>query len=217
MPKVSSKQKVKVHFNPDNIDLLISKGENLLQAAIAAGVHIHASCGGSGVCGTCKVLIEKGEVECTKTEKLTDEEYKQGLRQACQCRVLSDLSVYVPVESRLEKAMPVLLEVNTSGEESKFGCKNEDQLFSLIDDILILNTIEIQGLMTVGPFTDDKQRIRDAFIMLRELRDKTQARYSELELKELSMGMSADYEIAVEEGSTLVRVGTSIFGPRHYG
>jgi uncharacterized pyridoxal phosphate-containing UPF0001 family protein len=53
--------------------------------------------------------------------------------------------------------------------------------------------------------------------MLRELRDKTQDRYGELELKELSMGMSVDFEIAVEEGSTLVRVGTSIFGPRHYG
>ncbi|MFC1908291.1 ASKHA domain-containing protein [Chloroflexota bacterium] len=105
MAKASPKEKVKVHFNPDNVDLVSGKGENLLQAAIAAGVHIHASCGGNGVCGTCKVLIEKGEVESNRTEKLSDEEYQQGLRQACQCRVLSDISVYVPVESRLEKAI----------------------------------------------------------------------------------------------------------------
>ncbi|GAG97723.1 unnamed protein product, partial [marine sediment metagenome] len=77
----------------------------LLQAAIDAGVHINASCGGTGVCGTCKVLIEKGKVETTRTEKLSEEEYEQGVRQACQSRVISDLTVYIPVESRLEKAI----------------------------------------------------------------------------------------------------------------
>jgi len=83
----------------------VGHGANLLQAAIDAGVHINASCGGAGVCGTCKVLIEKGEVETTRTEKLSEEEYKQGVRQACQSRVITDLTVYIPVESRLEKAV----------------------------------------------------------------------------------------------------------------
>jgi len=105
MKQASSTKKVKVHFEPDNADIMVAKGENLLQAAIAAGVHIHASCGGNGVCGTCKVSIEKGQVDSTKTEKLSDEEYQQGLRLACQSRVLTDLTVYVPVESRLEKAI----------------------------------------------------------------------------------------------------------------
>jgi len=99
------KKKVKIRFEPGNVDTLVEQGTNLLEAAIAAGVHINASCGGAGVCGTCKVLIETGEVESTRTEKLSEEEYEQGLRQACQSRVITDLTVYVPVESRLEKAI----------------------------------------------------------------------------------------------------------------
>jgi len=105
MKKVLLNKTVKVHFNPNNVDIVVERGENLLQAAIAAGVHIYASCGGNGTCGTCKVLIEKGEVESTRTEKLSEEEYKQGIRQACQSHVITNLAVYVPVESRLEKAV----------------------------------------------------------------------------------------------------------------
>ena len=105
MRKDLSNKKVKIHFDPDNVDIVVGKGENLLQAAIAAGVQIFASCGGAGTCGTCKVLIEEGQVETTRTEKVSEEEYKQGVRQACQSRVLTDLIVYVPVESRLEKAV----------------------------------------------------------------------------------------------------------------
>ncbi len=95
----------RVHFNPDNVDIIVEQGANLLQAAIDAGVHINASCGGTGVCGTCKILIEQGEVESTRTEKLSEKEYERGFRQACQSRVTSDLTVNIPVESRLEKAV----------------------------------------------------------------------------------------------------------------
>ncbi|MGD8500673.1 MAG: ASKHA domain-containing protein [Phycisphaerales bacterium] len=105
MVRTTGKKKLKVHFNPDNAEIVVDQGENLLQAAIAAGVRIYASCGGAGTCGTCKVQIEKGEVETTRTDKVSDEEFSKGIRQACQSRVLSDLSIYVPVESRLEKAV----------------------------------------------------------------------------------------------------------------
>ena len=105
MVRTTGKKKLKVHFNPDNVEIVVDQGENLLQAAIAAGVRIYASCGGAGTCGTCKVQIEKGEVETTRTDKVSDEEFSKDIRQACQSRVLSDLSVYVPVESRLEKAV----------------------------------------------------------------------------------------------------------------
>jgi len=105
MTEALQKKKLKVHFDPDHVDIIVEQGENLLEAAIAAGVRIHASCGGAGTCGTCKVLIEKGQVETTKTKKLTNEEYKQGIRQACQSQVITDLTVYIPVESRLEKAV----------------------------------------------------------------------------------------------------------------
>ncbi|HEY51647.1 MAG TPA: DUF4445 domain-containing protein [Dehalococcoidia bacterium] len=102
---MTGKKKLKVHFKPDNVEIVVDQGENLLQAAIAAGVRIYASCGGAGTCGTCKVQIEEGEVETTRTDKISDQEFSKGIRQACQSRVLSDLSVYVPVESRLEKAV----------------------------------------------------------------------------------------------------------------
>ena len=105
MRKDPSNKKVKIHFDPDNVDIVVGTGENLLQAAIAAGVRIYASCGGAGTCGTCKVSIEEGQVETTRTEKVSEEEYKQGVRQACQSRVITDLTVYVPVESRLERAV----------------------------------------------------------------------------------------------------------------
>ncbi|MFC1871432.1 ASKHA domain-containing protein [Chloroflexota bacterium] len=105
MTKALVPKKKKVHFSPDNIEIVVDEGENLLQVAIAAGVRINAACGGNGTCGTCKVLVEKGEVESGRTPRLTDDEYNQGIRQACQSRVLTDLEVYIPVESRLEKAV----------------------------------------------------------------------------------------------------------------
>ena len=105
MKKDMTYKKVTVHFEPDNVDIIVERGASLLQAAIDAGVHITASCGGAGVCGTCKVLIEKGEVESSRSEKLSQEEWEQGIRQACQSRVLTDLTVNVPVESRLETAV----------------------------------------------------------------------------------------------------------------
>ncbi len=98
-------KKLRVRFSPDNVDVIVDEGENLLQVAIAAGVRINASCGGKGTCGTCKVLIEKGQVETKRTPRLSEEEHEQGLRQACQSKVITDLSVYVPVESRLEQAV----------------------------------------------------------------------------------------------------------------
>ncbi len=68
MTKDSTDKKRRVHFDPDNVDITVEEGTNLLEAAIAAGVHINASCGGNGVCGTCTVLIKTGEVESTRTE-----------------------------------------------------------------------------------------------------------------------------------------------------
>ncbi len=99
------KKKLKVHFGPDNIDVTVPEGSSLFKAALSAGVHINAACGGNGVCGTCKVLIRKGEVASTRSDKLSTEEYEQGYRLACQSRVLSDLLVDIPVESRLETAV----------------------------------------------------------------------------------------------------------------
>ncbi len=101
----SPDKKYTVHFEPDNVDIVVEPGANLMETAIAAGVHINASCGGAGVCGTCNVLIKKGKVESTRTDKVSKKDYARGVRQSCQSLIMSDLIVEVPVESRLEKAI----------------------------------------------------------------------------------------------------------------
>jgi uncharacterized 2Fe-2S/4Fe-4S cluster protein (DUF4445 family) len=114
MAKDLVNKKRKVHFEPDNVDIAVEQGTNLLEAAIEAGVRIYASCGGAGTCGTCKVLIKDGEVETSRTRKVSEKEYQQGIRQACQSRVLTDLVVYVQPESRLERAVLSLEEKKVS-------------------------------------------------------------------------------------------------------
>jgi uncharacterized 2Fe-2S/4Fe-4S cluster protein (DUF4445 family) len=110
-----TEEKCKIHFNPDNTDITVDKGTNLLEAALLAGVRISASCGGLGVCGTCLVKIESGTVKSSRTERISEDEYIHGIRQACQCQVLSDLVVTVPVESRLDKAVRAQEKTLSSG------------------------------------------------------------------------------------------------------
>ncbi|MBI2850091.1 MAG: DUF4445 domain-containing protein [Chloroflexi bacterium] len=98
-------KKKRVLFQPANIEVLVEPGANLREVAMLAGVRLIASCGGAGTCGTCRVEIKEGEVETTRTARLTDAEFARGMRQACQSRVLTDLVVNVPVESRLETAV----------------------------------------------------------------------------------------------------------------
>jgi uncharacterized 2Fe-2S/4Fe-4S cluster protein (DUF4445 family) len=105
MADISSSNRYTVHFEPDNIDIVVDEGANLMETAVAAGVHINASCGGAGVCGTCNVLIKTGKLESTRTDKVSSKDYAKGIRQSCQSRILSDLIVEIPVESRLEKAV----------------------------------------------------------------------------------------------------------------
>jgi len=100
----------------------------------------------------------------------------------------------------------VLLEVNITQDASKFGFAPEE-VASALDEIAVLPHLDVRGLMTIAPLTDDPEATRPTFRHLRALRD-------ELALPELSMGMSNDYEIAIEEGATMVRVGTAIFGSR---
>lgn len=106
----------------------------------------------------------------------------------------------------------VLLEVNGSGEAAKAGCQPEE-VPGLLDAMGQLPGLEVRGLMTMAPFTDDVAVQRRTFRALRELRDRMQA--AAHPLPELSMGMSGDYTVAVEEGATLVRLGTLLFGARH--
>jgi hypothetical protein len=110
------------------------------------------------------------------------------------------------------KTMPVMLEVNVAGESSKFGFKPA-QLLAELNAINALNKIEIHGLMTIAPWTPEPEKVRPIFRRLRELKTECEGILG-APLPHLSMGMSGDFEIAIEEGSTLVRIGTALFGAR---
>jgi PLP dependent protein len=106
----------------------------------------------------------------------------------------------------------VLLEVNVAGEGSKFGFAT-DKLREQMEELLALPRLSILGLMTIPPLAEQAEASRKYFVQLRELRDRLQSEFR-VDLAQLSMGMTHDYAVAVEEGATLVRVGTAIFGER---
>jgi pyridoxal phosphate enzyme (YggS family) len=110
------------------------------------------------------------------------------------------------------KRMPVLLEVNAAGEASKFGYRPE-QLLKELSQLKALPRLEILGLMTVPPWSQDPERARRSFQDLRGLKLKCEQTLGS-PLPHLSMGMSGDFEVAIEEGATIVRIGTGLFGPR---
>jgi hypothetical protein len=115
-----------------------------------------------------------------------------------------------------EEKVRGLVEVNLSGETSKFGI-GPDAVMDLIRHVAPLEHISIEGLMTMPPYFNEPEKARPYFVRLRELRDRIQGEGIEgVRLDELSMGMSGDFEVAIEEGATMIRVGTAIFGERRY-
>jgi hypothetical protein len=116
--------------------------------------------------------------------------------------------------------LPVLLEFNVSGEETKSGwlAVNEADWAGLepeIEAVLGLENLEIRGLMTMAPYSDNPEDARPAFVRLRRLRDHLAKRFPQASWEELSMGMSGDYEVGVQEGATFVRIGAAILGARY--
>ncbi len=110
------------------------------------------------------------------------------------------------------KTMPILLEVNLAGEASKFGYR-PDALLNELGPVNALKRVEIRGLMTIAPWMPDAEKVRPIFRQLREMKERCEQILG-APLPHLSMGMSGDYEVAVEEGATMVRIGTALFGPR---
>lgn len=114
------------------------------------------------------------------------------------------------------KTMEVLIQVNTSFEESKFGVQ-PDNAIELVKQIAQLETLKIKGLMTIGLFSTESEKVRKCFRLLKDIQQQIIAlQISNVEMSELSMGMSGDLEIAIAEGATIIRVGTAIFGQRMY-
>lgn len=123
------------------------------------------------------------------------------------------------LQQRLEfedKHIDVLIQVNTSNEESKFGIAPEKAL-ELTKHVAQLDRLHVKGLMTIGLFSAEKSRVVPCFRLLRKLKEEIKAEnIPNVEMKELSMGMSHDFEWAIGEGATIIRVGTSVFGERPY-
>ncbi|MCR5218431.1 YggS family pyridoxal phosphate-dependent enzyme [Treponema sp.] len=119
--------------------------------------------------------------------------------------------------ARINKNISIFFELHT-GEESKSGFASEKEVLDLCQRFADgeFTNVSPAGLMTMAPFTDNQAEIRNSFSTLRKLKEKINSLYPQLPVKELSMGMSGDYKIAVDEGSTMVRVGTAIFGQRNY-
>ncbi len=115
---------------------------------------------------------------------------------------------------QIGKTQNVLLEIKTSNEATKFGLENEDEIFELAESCKQNPNLKLIGLMTMAAFTDDLKIIRNCFTSLREMKNKINK--NGFGLTELSMGMTNDYDIAIEEGSTMLRIGTAIFGERNY-
>jgi len=142
---------------------------------------------------------------------------KDVARFASAFQALDSLRVAEALERRLEvedRTLEVLVQVNTSGEASKFGLAPEDVL-GFARELPAFPRLRVGGLMTLAIFSADEERVRNCFRLLRATRERLrQDGPPELAFDALSMGMSGDFEIAIEEGATIVRVGQAIFGPR---
>ena len=115
---------------------------------------------------------------------------------------------------KIGKVQPVLIEVNVGEEETKYGVRPE-ALKELFEYSLEKENLKILGLMCIPPYFEDKEKSRPYFSFLREMRDKLEKEFG-IKLPHLSMGMSHDFDVAIEEGATIVRIGTAIFGERKY-
>lgn len=144
---------------------------------------------------------------------------KYIIDKACMIHSVDSLRLAETIQQEAEKldlVMPVLIEVNISREESKFGVY-EEAAEELVRQVAKLPNLRVEGLMTIAPFVEKAERNRVYFENLRKLYvDIKSKNIDNVNMCNLSMGMTGDYEIAIEEGATLVRVGTGIFGERNY-
>lgn len=145
---------------------------------------------------------------------------KDILKYGVSCiQSVDRLSLAEKLQNRLtfeKKEIDVLIQVNTSAEESKFGVSPQNAI-ELIEQVSLFKNIHIKGLMTIGLFSAETEKVRKCFKLLKEIQQEViRQEIPNVQMNELSMGMSGDLETAIEEGSTIVRVGTAVFGARIY-
>ena len=168
---------------------------------------------------------------CEKYDKLPDDikwhmighlqrnKVKQVIDKAALIHSVDSYRLAQEISVQAQKkglTIPILIEVNIAGEESKFGTSAEDTI-QLVEEIAELPNLKIQGLMTIAPYVVDAEENRLYFRQIKQLSvDIKNKNIDNVSMDVLSMGMTGDYEVAIEEGATMVRVGTGIFGARNY-
>lgn len=202
--------------NPDSVILVaVCKGHppEAVKEAFECGVRIF---------GENKVQEAKGKIPLCPSGiswhligHLQTNKAKDAVRLFDMIHSVDSLKLAAELDKRaaqVQRKIPVLLEVNVSGEVSKFGYP-PSLLIGEIKELSAFPNLDLQGLMTMAPFVDDPELTRPVFKKLRELRDECEQVLGR-PLPHLSMGMTNDFEIAIEEGATMVRIGTAIFGER---
>lgn len=162
-----------------------------------------------------KILVCSGKLRWHFIGHLQSNKCRDAVQLFQMIQSVDSFSLAQEINKRADEAaktMPVLLEVNLAGEASKFGYPPK-ALLAELNQINALPRIEIHGLMTVPPWSPDAENSRPHFRRLRELKEECEQTLG-APLPHLSMGMSGDFEVAIEEGSTMVRIGTALFGPR---
>ena len=159
-----------------------------------------------------------GHIQSRKARRVVEHyDYVHSVDRLKIARRLSDHA------AEAGQVLPVLLECNVSGEGSKYGFALENwegddarrkAFFTAVDEILSLPGLDVRGLMTMPPYVDDPEDVRPLFVSLRMLRNALRERFIGADWRHLSMGMTNDFEVAIEEGATMVRIGRGIFGSR---
>ncbi|MCJ7773929.1 MAG: YggS family pyridoxal phosphate-dependent enzyme [Desulfobacterales bacterium] len=210
----------KCNRDPESVQLVAvtkTKPADMIKKAIEAGITIF---GENYIQETREKfnILANYDVSWHFIGHLQTNKAKYAVRMFDLIHTVDSLKLAVELDKQAEKMgkkQEILIQVNIGLESSKSGV-TEHETFDLIKNISPLENVSIKGLMTMPPFFDQPEKVRPFFAALRELREKIiDLTIPNISMKELSMGMSGDYEVAIEEGATLIRVGTAIFGERN--
>lgn len=206
----------RAHRNPESVHILaVTKGQppEVVEAAADIGLTLF----GENRVQEAKAKIGRapGHLHWHMIGHLQSNKCRDAVHFFEMIQSIDSLTLAQEINKWADKAaktMPVLLEVNVGGEASKFGFSPE-QLLADLSEVNSLKRIEIHGLMTIAPWTKEPEKVRPVFRRLRELKDQCEQILG-AGLPHLSMGMSGDFDVAIEEGSSIIRIGTALFGLR---
>ena len=206
--------------DPSGVRLLpVSKtvDQARLRLAYAVGIREFGENKVQEAMGKWEAMADLPDLRWVLIGHLQTNKAKYAARFASEFQALDSLRVAEALDAQLQKqgrALDVLVQVNTSGEDTKFGL-SPDEVPAFVRQLPAFSSLRVRGLMTLALFSDDAALVRPCFVRLRELRDRLRQEAPDgIVMDELSMGMSGDFELAIAEGATTVRVGTAIFGHR---